>query len=308
MEEKRKPKRDQKAYELYNKPYGKHSLDMLVVILMDIVEQLGDPYTLKPCVSGVRGYSPKVMVVVVALGERWNGGYRRTSANLRSHGDLLKRLGLPRAPSKSAICAACKGMPESYMHELNGIVTAGIVPHDVAGDSTGMSNRRKVAWFDVRADSAKTKRGWIKLHTLIDVATRVVLLMKVTEGSAGDLPPMREMLELFKGADGDATFDSAYLSRKMCTKLAALGMTPFVRPKSNTTSKSKGSHAWKMMVEMYQNSKEEFDGRYHKRSIAEAVYAAIKAMYGNALRTRIMRTQTTEAMMHAVVWCATSRW
>ena len=103
---------------------------------------------------------------------------------------------------------------------------------------------------------------------------------------------MREMLELFKGADGDATFDSTYLSRKMCTKLAALVMTPFVHPKSNTTSKSKGSHAWKMMVEMYQNSKEEFDGRYHKRSIAEAVYAAIKAMYGNALRTRIMRTQT----------------
>ena len=241
------------------------------------------------------------MVVVVALGERWNGGYRRTSANLRSHGELLKRLGLPRAPSKSAICAACKRMPESYMHELNGIVTAGIVPHDVAGDSTGMSNRRKVAWFDVRADSAKTKRGWIKLHTLIDVATRVVLLMKVTEGSAGDSPPMREMLELFKGADGDATFDSAYLSRKLCTKPAALGMTPFVHPKSNTTSKSKGSHAWKMMVEMYQNSKEEFDGRYHKRSIAEAVYAAIKATCGNALRTRIMRTQTTEAMMHAMV-------
>ena len=286
---------------MYDKPYGEYPLDMLVVILMDIVEQLGDPYTLKPCVSGVRGYSPKVMVVVVALGERWNGGYRRTSANLRSHGELLKRLGLPRAPSKSAICAACKRIPESYMHELNGIVTAGIVPHDVAGDSTGMSNRRKVAWFDVRADSAKTKRSWIKLHTLIDVATRVVLLIKVTEGSAGDLPPMREMLELFKGADGDATFDSAYLSRKMCTKLAALGMTPFVHPKSNATSKSKGSRAWKMMAGMCQNSKEEFDGRYHKRSMAEAVYAAIKATCGNALRARIMRTQTTEAMMHAMV-------
>ncbi len=45
-------------------------------------------------------YSPRVMAVVVALNGYWNCGYRRTSANTRSNGDLLK-MGPDNAPQRA---------------------------------------------------------------------------------------------------------------------------------------------------------------------------------------------------------------
>ena len=59
---------------------------------------------------------------------------------------------------------------------------------------------------------------------------------------------------------------------------------------------------------MYMDDREQFDERYHPRSIVEAVYAALKAMYGDSLRTRTPHTQTTEAMLHVLEHSTTSRW
>ena len=51
---------------------------------------------------------------------------------------------------------------------------------------------------------------------------------------------------------------------------------------------------------MYREDRKQFDERYHPSSIVEAVYAALKAMYGGSLRTRTPKTQTTEVMMRAL--------
>lgn len=156
-----KPKRDQREYEIYNK----YSTGVLVTKMMVAVERLGDPYTNRPCVSGVRIYPPKTMAVVVALCEHWNVGYRRTAATLRSHGDLLKRLGLARVPCRSTIGNAYRRIPRQYLHDLNHTITEDIRPGSVAGDSTGLSGSRKVVWLDVRTGDRKAKKGWMKLHT-----------------------------------------------------------------------------------------------------------------------------------------------
>ena len=293
---KEKPKRDQRAYEIYNK----YSTGVLVAKMMAAVERLGDPYTNRPCVSGVRGYPPKAMVVVVALCEYWNVGYRRTASTLRNNGDLLRRLGLTRVPSRGTIGNAYRRIPKQYLHDLNHTITEDIRPGSVAGDSTGLSGSRKVVWLDVRTGGRKAKKGWMKLHTLIDIATRVALEMDVTKGTAGDCPAMTDMLGKIEGGKGDGCFDSAYLSRDFCNLLKGMGLTPFIKPKSNTKSNAKGSWAWKEMVTMYREDREQFDERYHPRSIVEAAYAALKAMYGGSLRTRTPKTQTTEAMMHVL--------
>ena len=289
-----KPKRDQRAYEVYNK----YSTGVPAAKMMAAVDRY--PYANKPCVGGVRGYPPKVMAVVVALCEHWNVGYRRTAATLRTNGDLRKKLGLTSVPSKGTIGNAYRRIPKPYLQALNGIITEDIQHRSVAGDSTGLSGSRKAVWLDVRTGDRKAKKGWMKLHTLIDIGTRVVLEMDVTKGTAGDCPTMTELLGKIKGGKGDGCFDSAYLSRNLCNMLESLGLTPFIKPKSNTTSNAKGSWAWKEMVTMYREDRKQFDERYHPRSIVEAVYAALKAMYGGSLRTRTPKTQTTEAVMHVL--------
>ncbi len=128
-------------------------------------------------------------------------------------------------------------MPKQYLHDPNDVVVADMRPKGVAGDSTALSTSGRV-WVDVGTGGAKAKRGWTKLHTLIDIETRVISKMEV-KGTAADCPPMMQMPEGFE--DGDGRFDSAYLSRKPCNLLKDLGPEPFIKPKSNTTSNSKGS-------------------------------------------------------------------
>ena len=76
----------------------------------------------------------------------------------------------------------------------------------------------------------------------------------------------------------------------------SLNLTPFIKLKSNTKRNAEGSWSWREMVTMYQDNREEFDKHYHQCSIVEAVYAAIKAMYGDSLRTRLLKIQTVETM------------
>ena len=113
------------------------------------------------------------------------------------------------------------------------------------------------------------------------------------------LKSLKELKGELGGEDG--TFDSAYLTRKLCTLLKSVGWDPIIKPKSNTVSNANGSQAWKEMVLMYENDQDQFDERYRQRSI-EAVYSAIKAMYGASLRTRLVSTRTTEAMMHVILY------
>lgn len=300
---KKKPRRDQRAYELFNK----YSLDLIVATLLPAVEMMGDPYVLKPCVSGVRGYPPKAMAIVVALSEYSNVGYRRTHALMCKNHTLLGKLGLSQMPSKSTIGDAYQKIPKYYLNKLNDILVKSIDVKSVAGDSTAMSNDRNLAWVSVRTADRKSKKGWIKIHTLIDIKTRTILKAVITKGTAGDAPVMTDILKSLKELKGelnkgDGTFDSAYLTRKLCTLLKSVGWDPIIKPKSNTVSNARGSQAWKEMVLMYENDRDQFDERYHQRSIVEAVYSAIKAMYGASLRTRLVPTQTTEAMMHVILY------
>ena len=91
----------------------------------------------------------------------------------------------------------------------------------------------------------------MRLHTLIDIGTGVVLEMDVTKGTAGGCPTMTELLGKIRGGKGDGCFDSAYLSRNLCNMPESPGLAPFIKPKSNTTSNAKGSRAWKGTVTVY---------------------------------------------------------
>ena len=46
-----------------------------------------------------------------------------------------------------------------------------------------------------------------------------------------------------------------------------MGGTPYIKSKSNTTSKSYGSHSWRVMVLLFMQSKDEFYKHYRQRSI-----------------------------------------
>ena len=177
-----------------------------------------------------------------------------------------------------------------------------MVAGSVAGDSTGHSGNRFVRWFSVRHDQVRLKRGRVKLHSIVDVSTRIVLDYPVTDGYASDITGLWPMLGRIEEGTGFFCLDSAYLARKICDAISDRGMVPRIRPRSNAVCKNGGSQAWGDMARTRRDGLARFMDEYHQRSIIEAVFGAIKRMHGNRLRSRRRARQSREIAIRVVCY------
>ena len=194
-------------------------------------------------------------------------------------------------------------IPEPYLREVHTRIIGGVmVTGSLAGDSTGHSSNRFVRWFSIRHDQVRLKRGWVKLHSIVDVSTRTVLDYLVTDGYTSDITGLWPMLGRIEEGAGFFCLDSAYLARKICDAISDKGMVPRIRPKSNTVYKNGGSQAWGGMARTHWDELARFMDEYHQRSIIEAVFGAIKKMYGNHLRSRRRARQSREIAIRVICY------
>ena len=275
---------------------------LLLNIVLQIVEELGDPYPVRSGLGGMAAYSPRAMAAVCIVMEAERKTYRGMVGHLRSSQNVVRKMGLPRIPSKSTIARAYGLIPDSYLMKAHKMVIREIVAGSVAGDSTGYSNNGLVRWYDVRTDSIKNRKGWVKLHSIIDIRTRVVLDYIVTDSSVADINGLRPMLDRFGGGTGNFCLDAAYLAREICNIIDGKGMTPRICPKSNTVHNAQGSQSWRSMIDLYVSDPTRFKLEYHQRSIIEAVFGAIKKMYGNHIRCRRRGNQYREIAMRIICY------
>ena len=278
---------------------------LILNTILETVGEMGDPYQTKPGLGGMTAYPPKVMAAVCILMEAEMKTYRKMVGYLRMHPDVVRRIGLPRVPSKSTIWRAYGMIPEPYLREVHLRIVRDIVAGSLAGDSTGYSSNRFVRWFSIRHDRTETKRGWIKLHSIIDISTRAVLDYHTTDGYAADITSLWPMMDRLGDANEDGNFfclDSAYLARLPYDAIAGRGWMPRILPKSNTVCKNGGSQAWGDMARMHRDDLERFMSEYHQRSIVEAVFGAIKKMYGNHLRGRRLARQKREVAIRVICY------
>ena len=84
--------------------------------------------------------------------------------------------------------------------------------------------------------------------------------------------------------------------------VATLQKTPYIKPKKNTTTNSKGSQSWKRMVSLFQENKDEFDVHYHKRSLVESVFAVLKIVFGNNLSSKNKMIQRKELALRVICY------
>ena len=248
-------------------------------------------------------YPPKSMAVVCILMKVEARAYRKMVGHLRINLNLVRKVGLPRIPFKSTIWRAYGTIPETYLREVHTRIIGDVVVADsVAGGGTGYSSNRFVRWFSVRHDQVRLKRGWVKLHSIVDVSTRTVLDYLVTDGYTSDTTGLWPMLGRIEEGAGFFCLDSAYLARKICDAISDKGMVPRIRPKSNTVCKNGGSQAWGDMARTHRDELARFMGEYHQRSIIEAVFGAIKKMYGNHLRSRRRARQSREIAIRVICY------
>jgi transposase len=122
----------------------------------------------------------------------------------------------------------------------------------------------------------------------------------VTKGTKHDSPILERLLKHLPKGSGEFCADSAYLSRRNCDLIAKKGRVPYIKPKKNSRLKAKGSQAWRDMLKLYREDREEFDKHYHQRSRVESVYSVLKRVFGNALSSRRKRSQRSELYLRVI--------
>ena len=236
----KKGKCDQRQYGLVQQRLP----GLMLGTILGIVEDLGDPYRAKPGLGGMTAYPPKSMAVVCILMEAEARTYRKMVGHLRINPNLVRRVGLSRIPSKSTIWRAYGLIPEPYLREVHTrIIGDDMVADSVAGGSTGYSSNRFVRWFSIRHDQVRLKRGWVKLHSIAGVSTRIVPDYLAADGHTTDTMGLRLMLGRIEEGTGFFCLDSAYLAKKIYDAISDKGMVPRIRPKSNTVCKNGGNQA-----------------------------------------------------------------
>ena len=248
-------KRDQRQYDLVQQ----YLPGLILNTILGIIRELGDPYDAKPGLGGMTAYPPMAMAAVCIMLEAERTTYRKMVGMLRNNHAMATKMGLTKIPSKSTIARSYGLIPEWYLVHVHQTVIREVDAGSLAGDSTGFSYLRFIRWFDVRADKFRTKKGWVKMHAIVDIRTRVIIDYLVTDSVTADINGLYVMLHRLGLGMGMFCLDSAYLAREMCNMISAMSMVPRIKPKSNTVRNAKGSQPWRGMVDLYMDDREAFD-------------------------------------------------
>jgi transposase len=171
------------------------------------------------------------------------------------------------------------------------------VETDFAVDSSGFSTSRFVRWYDHKHGRKTQKREWLKVHLVCGVKTNVVTAVDISGPAVHDSYFFVSLLKrTAKHFDiSEVSADKAYLSRWNMDTVDGFGGTPFLAFKNNTAV-PKDDSVWARMYHYFMFNRDEYMARYHKRSNAEAVFSAVKAKFGDAVRSKSDEGQVNEVL------------
>ena len=155
----------------------------------------------------------------------------------------------------------------------------------IAADSTGIKVTNRGQWMQ---DKWKTgKKGYLKIHVAVDVKTKEILALEVTDEKVHDSKVMKNLVEgvmnnnhniKIKSFMGDGAYDSnenfKYLKEKR--------IRPIIKVKRNSIISSRNNKIRNEEVQLqtkdYQKWKKK--RKYGQRWMVETAFSSIKRMFG----------------------------
>ena len=161
----------------------------------------------------------------------------------------------------------------------------------VAIDSTGMKVSSRREWI---RHKWKVKKGRIKVHVAVDVKTKKLLALEITDERAGDGKMLQPLIKQAKrNSNGKkikaAYADGAYDSRNNFNFLDKEGTEPIIKIRKNASTRARGSPARAEKVrEMkeigYEGWKDKY--KYGQRWAAETFFSGVKRILGETSKAR----------------------
>jgi transposase len=160
------------------------------------------------------------------------------------------------------------------------------IEKDFAADSTGFTTSRFHRWFDHKYGRERQEHDWVKAHIMVGTSTHVVTAVEIHERNTNDNPVLPVLLETTsQNFDvSEVSADKQYASESNFQAIAKHGATAFIPFRSGTTGRSGGLFA--KAFHYFSLHREDFCAHYHKRSNVESAIAAIKAKFGDAVRSK----------------------
>jgi hypothetical protein len=242
-------------------------------------------------------YSDQAILLMLTVKEVFHLTNRGVEGFMRSIFQLLN-IDLP-VPDHSTLSKRSKGLkvnlPKKPAQSL-----------DIVMDSTGLKIYGEGEW-KVRMHGVSKRRTWRKLHVGANPDDGEIQAVLLTENSVSDDQAVAELLNQIEQTILAFAADGAYDKRKVYDSLNAHSpdVTILIPPRKNAriwkhgnfkaerlkrdenlrAIRKSGRQAWKD------------DSGYHVRSLAETIMFRLKTIFGDELSTRLMATQTTQAVI-----------
>lgn len=179
--------------------------------------------------------------------------------------------------------------------------------HDgiITTDATGFGTSIKEHWIDVKKRKASERKKFVKLCAISSAKFNATIVARIIPGKRHESPHFVPMVKRAASwcvkIKGAFPADPGYLSRKNCEIIEKVGGTPYILPKKNSRSLSRGSTAWRRNIKSYKEDKENFLRHYHKRSTIEGLFSAVKRKPKSHVMSRKFEAQSNE-ILFVLMW------
>lgn len=187
------------------------------------------------------------------------------------------------------------------LHDLivRSSLPVGPIERVFAVDSTGFVGSRFVRWQDIKYRGSD-ERDWAKMHAMCGTETTIFTAVVIKERDAADLHQLEELLRITAQnfAIREVLADRIYNVVKNQKAIAAIGAQAYIPWKSSHTGGRGG--IWKQKFIEWNADLDESLEHYHKRSLIEAAFSAMKRKFGDSLSSKKEVSMKNEALCKAL--------
>jgi IS5 family transposase len=181
----------------------------------------------------------------------------------------------------------------------------------IAIDSTGIKVTNRGQWMREKWH-IKNKKGYLKIHVAVDVKTKKILSMKVTDEHVHDSKALPELVEnIIKSEDMSTTTlgklfgDGAYEGNEIFRYLGDNGILPGIKVRKNARVRwKKGNILRNLSVISQKKDLQRWKDSvsYGQRWIVETVFSSIKRMFGEHVYSIKIKNMIQEMMLKASLY------
>ncbi len=177
----------------------------------------------------------------------------------------------------------------------------------VAIDSTGIKITNRGEWMRKKWN-VQNRKGYLKIHLAVDVKSKKILSVKVSDGHKHDSQILPELINDISKENGErvskALADGAYDSNSIFQFLTNRGILPCIRVRKNSKAKETNQFFRNISVIAQRNdfSRWKDSVSYGSRWIAETTISTIKRMFGEYVYSVKYDNMVKEVMLKIALY------